>query len=542
MARLIRIVILMLSAGIANTLAGELISNGNFELDKDADQWPDTWGRPKTGGEWLDEDGNHFLRLTSTAPGEMVLLYRPINIPKGVKALELNWRWRVSGLKPGKEPWHDARIMLDFKDKAGNKLSPKPSPPYTQNNTSGWVERSTAFLVPEGARMLEFMPALFEVERGTFDLDDVALKPTDPAPLEAAAKAAAEAEKFAHVAPEAPLPEKWPQELRVAGNQVLTKDGNPVWLQGLNVISLEFLVKGDHVLRSCLVALDDWKANIIRLPVKEEYWFGKGPGQKDGGTAYRDLVEAAVTIIANRGAYALLDLHRFRAPKQEHAEFWKDAAAKFKDHPAVLFDLFNEPHGMKWEVWRDGGFVPDKETPADEDAFLTAEEKSKAAKGFQSVGMQGLLNAARETGAHNIVVAGGLDWAYDLSGIANGFELKDPGGNGIIYATHIYPWKSDWKEKVLIVADKFPILVGEVGCDTKKVSFVPESRQEDPFTWAPDVIGFIQQHKLHWTAFSFHPKATPVMIENWDYSPTPFWGAFVKKALAGERFPMAKMR
>jgi hypothetical protein len=55
--------------------------------------------------------------------------------------------------------------------------------------------------------------------------------------------------------------------------------------------------------------------------------------------------------------------------------------------------------------------------------------------------MQALINAVRESGAKNIVLAGGLDWAYDLSGIANGFALDDKGGNGIIYSTHIYPWK-----------------------------------------------------------------------------------------------------
>jgi len=70
-----------------------------------------------------------------------------------------------------------------------------------------------------------------------------------------------------------------------------------------------------------------------------------------------------ITLVANRGACVLLGLHSFRAPKQEHADFWKDAATKFRDHPAVLFDLFNEPHGMSWEVWRDGGFVSKKGSP-----------------------------------------------------------------------------------------------------------------------------------------------------------------------------------
>jgi len=41
-------------------------------------------------------------------------------------------------------------------------------------STEGWVERSAKFLVPEGAKTLDFMPALFQVETGTFDLDDMA--------------------------------------------------------------------------------------------------------------------------------------------------------------------------------------------------------------------------------------------------------------------------------------------------------------------------------------------------------------------------------
>ena len=521
---------------------GSLISNGNFESDKKGAGWPDDWGRLKIGGSWEQEGGNHFLRMKATAPGQTILLYRAVDLPAGVAALELTWRWRISELKPGKEPHFDARIMLEFKNAAGKKLATKPSPPNTRKNTDGWVERTTKFLVPEDALTLEFMPALFQVERGTLDLDDIVLRPTEAAPLLVAAKVAAEAAKLAYVAPEQPQPAKWPVELHVVGNQVLNPAGQPVWLQGVNVVSLEFLVKGDHVLKSAQVAVEEWKANLIRLPVKEEYWFGKGPGQKDGGAAYRELVDAAVTFVANRGAYVLLDLHRFRAPRAEHAEFWKDAAPRFKNHPALLFDLFNEPHGTSWEVWRDGGYVLEKKGTADEDAFLTPEEKAKGGKGFQGIGMQALVDAVRGTGARNIVVVGGLDWAYDLSGVARGFELKDATGRGIIYATHIYPWKRGWQEKVLVVAERHPILVGEVGADIKKMDFIPASAQEDPFTWVPDMLGLIQKHRLHWTAFSFHPSATPVLITGWDYTPTPFWGAFVKDALAGKQFELKKLR
>ena len=141
-----------------------LIANGSFEADSNADQWPDGWARAKSGVSWQKEDGNHFLRLVSDKPGETVMLYHAVKLPEGSQALTLSWRMRCSDLKPGKQPWFDARILLEFKDAAGDKLAGGPSAPYTRKNTEGWVERSVSFLVPEGARTLEFMPSLFQVD------------------------------------------------------------------------------------------------------------------------------------------------------------------------------------------------------------------------------------------------------------------------------------------------------------------------------------------------------------------------------------------
>jgi hypothetical protein len=305
-------------------------------------------------------------------------------------------------------------------------------------------------------------------------------------------------------------------------------------LQGLCLPSLEWSAKGEQIEKSVPVAIDEWKANAIRLPVRDDFWFGRGPYQgKDGGAAYRKIVDAAVEATANRGAYLVLDLHRFGTPKREHLEFWKDAAVRYRNHPAVLFELFNEPHGTSWEVWRNGGPLTDE---------------SDAPTGEVGVGMQALLDAVRATGAENVVIAGGLDWSYDLSGVVNGYALEGrDGGRGIMYSAHIYPWKRDWQGKVLGTAKKHPIFVGEVGAppDWKSVDFIPEAaRTEDLRSgdWPRDVLGMIQAEGLHWTAFSFHPKATPVVISDWDYTPTPYWGAFVKEALSGRRFEMKRMR
>lgn len=140
------------------------------------------------------------------------------------------------------------------------------------------------------------------------------------------------------------------------------------------------------------------------------------------------------------------------------------------------------------------------------------------------------------------MIAGGLDWGYDLSGILTGFALEDREGNGIVYSSHVYPWKSDWRGKFLAVAEKHPIFIGECGGEPKPMPFIPPEKHEEPVGWGTDFLGIVQQHKLHWTGWSFHPGATPRVILDWKYTPTPFWGELVKKALNGEKFEAKRLR
>lgn len=497
-----------------------LLPDSDLETDKNADAWPDGWPRVE-GVSWENENGNHFLRLQQRQPGTMLSLYQPVAVPTDSKDLTLHFRVRYSGVKSGREAWNDARFIFHFKDADRKELNPGPEPISFRGDSAGWLDQTVHFKVPDGAALLEVMPALFEAESGALDIDDLRLVVGDEQPaLQPAAVEVLDTKPYTP-----------PAKLHVNGNQILTSDGKSVWLQGVNVPSLDWMPEGDHILQSVKVAVEDWKASVIRLPVNDDYWFGRGPRQDDGGKAYRALVENAIRIAARNGAYVVLDLHKYRAPRPQELEFWRQAAALYKDNPAVLFDVMNEPHDISWKIWRDGGTVEEK--PA---------QGGTPAVTYESPGMQNMVNAIRASGARNIIIAGGLDWSYDLSGVLQGYELADKDGDGIVYSTHIYSWKKDWQNKVLAIAQKHPVLVGEVGCDVRRLPSVPDEQQEDPYTWMPDILGFIQQHKLHWTAWSFHTDATPRLLADWQYTPTPFFGAWVRGALLGARFQMTHMR
>lgn len=331
----------------------------------------------------------------------------------------------------------------------------------------------------------------------------------------------------------APLP------LQVVGTNILNNLGQRVLLRGVNVASMEWSSDGQgRVLQTVAVAIRDWHANIIRLPLSQDRWFGYGPEQADGGGAYRALTHQIVDYCASNRCYIILDLHwsdcnewgrnmgQHSMPDTNSLVFWRDLARVYANNPAVLYDLYNEPHDVSWDVWLNGGVVTDKPN---------ARHAMGPPKTFEAVGLQSLLDAVRATGANNVVVAGGLDWAYDFSGILAGHQLSDPHGNGVIYANHCYDNKHDsvdaWVAKMEAASARVPLIVSEFGGVSGPSRVAPDDN------WLLHVLRSLNEHHWSWTAWDLHTAAKPNLISDWDYTPTPNFGVYVKQALAGGPLP-----
>jgi hypothetical protein len=305
--------------------------------------------------------------------------------------------------------------------------------------------------------------------------------------------------------------------LRVTGNKLYNGNNQVVRLVGVNVPALEWSNDGEgRVLSSMDASYGSFKSNHVRLPLAQDRWFGKASGQTDGGASYRQIVADAVAKAnaAAAGKYIVLDLHwsdmgvwgshigQHYMPDNNSTTFWQDVAAAYKNHPAVLFDLYNEPHNVNWSVWRNGGAV------------------TEAGVTYNSPGMQGLYNTVRNTGANNVVIVGGLDWAYDLTGASGTYALE---GFNIMLAAHYYPWKSKNGDGTVneahrastvdVAKDKYPIYVGELGWG----DWINPPVENHP-TWFPKAFSWIDDNGYSWSGWSMHPGGGPAIITDWTYA------------------------
>jgi hypothetical protein len=332
-----------------------------------------------------------------------------------------------------------------------------------------------------------------------------------------------------------------PLPLKVVKTHVVNSRGQRVRLRGVNAPGLSWSNDGERhqVIKTMEVALRDWHANIVRLPLSQDRWFGKAPHQKDGGKSYRAIVHEAVELCASHGAYVILDLHEtdvgqwghhlgfHRMPDRNSIDFWKSLAHAYRDHPAVIFDLFNEPHDVPWAVWQHGGKV-------------TETFKDKSRHEYEAVGMQALLDTVRATGARNVVIVGGLGYASDLSWfIKKGNRLDDGKGHGMLHAYHWYWAKGENTAKrikgIARATRSLPVIFTEFGAGLRASDprFTAQGREFSE-RWLRQVLQGLEDHECDWVAWSLHPGAYPCLITDWKCTPSPWFGTWVRKALLGE--------
>ncbi|MGW2425122.1 cellulose binding domain-containing protein [Streptomyces sp. NPDC001709] len=354
-------------------------------------------------------------------------------------------------------------------------------------------------------------PTVFKLNGTTCNMDPepTTPPPTDPPPASGTAPA-----------------------LHVSGTRLVDADGRTRRLLGVNRSGGEFMcVQGRGIWDgpvddAAIKAIADWKADTVRIPLNEECWLGLSDIQPEyGGTNYIGAVKDLVARVEAHGLTPVLDLHwsygqytgnsagcsdvhatcqKPMPDLQYSPSFWASVASAFKNDPAPVFDLFNEPYPDRatpsatdaWKCWRDGGTCP--------------------GISYEVAGMQDLVDSIRGTGAKNVIMAGGLAYANDLSQWTV-YRPSDPVGN-LAAAYHVYNFntcstQSCWNSTLAPVAAQVPMIAGEIGENTCSHAFVDQ------------VMKWLDDHGLSylgWTWNTWDCSSGPSLISAYDGTPTAY--------------------
>jgi endoglucanase len=298
-------------------------------------------------------------------------------------------------------------------------------------------------------------------------------------------------------------------------------DGTAHLFHGVDRPSMEWEPTGQEISLADFQAMVGWRANVVRIALNQDFWLSKAALHSP---LYEATVVQAVQWAEEAGLDVILDLHWSDqgnlnvtevggqtpqdtpggSAQQQMADvnsitFWSEVAAKFKGDGRVLFELYNEPNNISWDLWLNGGAGP----------------------GYQVAGMQQLYDAVRKAGAHNVVIAGGLQWAFDLSGVGT----TPVQGYNIMYATHPYesndsPGQWPVSFGYLAAGDIAPVIATEFG------------GSDCTGSWDSQLIEFANQYNVSWTAWAWYPGGCsfPSLIADWAYTPTEA-GVAVQTAL-----------
>lgn len=317
--------------------------------------------------------------------------------------------------------------------------------------------------------------------------------------------------------------------LTTRGNQIVQADGQAVTLHGVDLFGLEDSATAPAATAADVADIRSWGATMVRVSLGEQLWL---PNSCAYSPTYEQTVRQLVQWITEDGMVALLDLHfanpadlypTAAAAQQAAAAgtcapagqvpmadtgavaFWQQVASAFGSNPRVAFDLYNEPYDVTQSVWLDGGTAPDPNPggPAT----------------YPVVGMQQLYDTVRSTGATNLVVVSGLNWATQV-------PTSLVRGTGIVYSVHAYTCpdapppasscSSDPSSPASILdpwvglSASEPVMVGEFGW--------PDQYQS---TYTANVIAEATQYGWSWDAFA------------WDGTPGSPWSLLQAGSASG---------
>ena len=303
-------------------------------------------------------------------------------------------------------------------------------------------------------------------------------------------------------------------KISVEGNKFVDQAGKTWIFKGLDTSDPDKLEKSGHWTPEYFKEMKSWGANICRFPVHPKAWRERGP------EAYMKLLDQGIKMAEAEGLYVIIDWHSignlrseiffldmYDTSKKETFDFWRKMAERYGNNPTVaFFELYNEPTvnnnklgTCSWSQWKEL--------------------------------MEEMIIVIRANGSNNIPLVAGFNWAYDLTPVATE-PINAP---GIAYVSHPYPqkrmkpWEKQWEADWGFVADKYPVVLTEIGfCGADdKGAHVPVISDE---TYGEALTAYFAKKGISYTVWVFDAEWAPMLFSDWNYTPTrqgKWWKAYL---------------
>jgi hypothetical protein len=263
-------------------------------------------------------------------------------------------------------------------------------------------------------------------------------------------------------------------KLRISENKLVDSKNNEVTLRGvaiMNIWQIRDLDAKYYNGETIKWYKDNWNINVLRVGIQCGF-YGDGSSPDNWIEPYTDEQIALLDRVIKDGEryreYILVDWHAFGNLSNPDLHdrtirFWEWFANRYKDSPAVLYEIFNEPHGVSWNQWK--------------------------------VQSTEVIDTIRTIDPDSVIFVAGLDWGYDLSEVkTNPIERENIG-----YTTHPYPNKvnaqtrEQWEKYFGYLADTYPIIASEFQFPIEGVG---------DYEWGRNLHTYFYQKKIGFTGWS----------------------------------------
>lgn len=323
--------------------------------------------------------------------------------------------------------------------------------------------------------------------------------------------------------------------IKVQGKGFVTESGAEFIFRGVNIADPGKLHPQGRWNKALFEEVHRWGANTIRVPIHPLSW------RKHGKDWFFERLDEAVLWANSLDMYLIIDWHSignleaemyqhvmYETTQKETADFWRKIALRYRTVPTVaVYEIFNEPtHNYigtgdfslgkaSWETWRNL--------------------------------LEDYIDLIRLYNKNAIPLVAGYNWAYDLTPIAAAPVRRE----NIAYAIHPYPQKAKpqdptkanffamWDKSWGYVADKYPMIATELGWakETDYGAHVPVINNDG--TYGPNIAEYMAKKGVSYTVWVFDPEWSPVMIKDWNFTPSE-QGEFFRKEMLKARNQIKK--